>query len=251
VGLVLGIGRRKSHRELARNELNESLDHFMQAATHMAGGVGAKMGPGVSAARGYVKPTAGRMRDAASHGWESTIAAIAPLASAAMDGARSAGDVARMAQFRKQREAERRRKRWSMMARLLGVGAAAGAAGALILRRRKQQWEEYDPTHALEPVRDDAHSAIDSAQESINRTAESGASAAGRAADRVGGAAGKMAAKADDVASEAAARAEAAKDKTASMTGSAAEGARRKTDEATDKAEDLIGRSTPSRNTRS
>lgn len=223
---MLGIGRRKSHRELARKELNESLDHFIRAATYTAGGVGATMGPRVNAAREYVTPTAGRMRNAASQGWESTVAAMAPLASAAKDGARFGGDVARKAQFRKRREAERSRKRWSMMAGLLAAGAAAGAAGALILRRRKQQWEEYDPTHALESMREDAHSAIDSAQESVNRAAEGGASAA-------------------------AAKAEAVKDKTTSMTESAGEGARRKVDQATDKAEGLIGKSPPSRNTRS
>ena len=260
---MLGIGRRRSHRELARKELNESLDHFMQAATHIAGGMGAAVGPRVTAARGYVTPTAGRMRNAASQGWGSTVVAMAPLASAAKDGARSAGNMARRAKSRNKREAEVGRRRWSMLAGLLAAGAAVGAAGAMVLRRRKQ-WEEYDPTRTLEAMHENADSAIDSARDTVNRTAESGASAAGRsmdsakaatgrASDRVGGTADRVAAKADDAAAEAAATFDAAKDKTASMTesakektSSAAEGAKRRADEATD----FLGKTTPSRNSR-
>ncbi|HEY2950395.1 MAG TPA: hypothetical protein VGJ53_18685 [Micromonosporaceae bacterium] len=238
VGLVLGIGRRKTHAKLARRELNESLDHFMRAATHAAGGMGAAVGPKVNAARDYVNPTAGRMRNAASQGWESALAAFAPLASAAKDGARSAGDMALRTRSRnKKREAEMGRKRRSAWAGMLAAGAAVGAAGALIMRRRKQRWEEYDPAQALEAMRDDADTMIDSTQKSVDRAADAGASAAGKAS-------GTMAESTEGQASSAAAT---VKDRASS----AAETAKRQKDQATDQAEDLISKSPPSRNTRS
>ncbi|HEY3008035.1 MAG TPA: hypothetical protein VGJ63_08215 [Micromonosporaceae bacterium] len=233
---MLGIGRRKRHAKLARKELNESLDHFMRAATHAAGGMGATVGPKVNAAREYVTPTAGRMRNAASHGWESTVAAFAPVASAARDGARSAGEMAVRAKSRnrRQQEAEMGRKRRSVWAGMLAAGAAVGAAGALIMRRRKQRWEEYDPAQALEAMRDDADPMIDSTRESVDRAADTGASAVGKASTM----------------------AESAKDQASSTAGtvkerasSTAETAKRQKDKATDQTEDLISRSTPSRNT--
>lgn len=248
---MLGIGRRKNHAELARKELNESLDHFMQAATHAAGGMGATVGPRVNTAREFVTPTAGRMKNAASQGWESTVSAFAPLASAAKDGARSAGDVARKAKSRNKKEQAEGRKRWSVLAGMLAAGAAVGAAGALIVRRRKQRWEEYDPAHALEAMRDEADSTVDSATESMDRTA------------------GKAATTADEMAAEASGTLDAAKDKSKSMAesakdktksmvestkdkaSSAAESTRRQADQATDKAEGFVSKSTPSRNSRS
>lgn len=156
---MLGMARRKTHSQLVKAELGESFDHFMQAATHAAGGVGATMGP--KAADGMT-----RVRETASHGWESTMAALAPLAAAAAEGAREAGlstkragRKARRAGARKmravtpKRESRMSRNRWPMLAGLLAAGAAVGAAGALVMRRRKQQqWQEYEPSQTMEPV---------------------------------------------------------------------------------------------------
>jgi hypothetical protein len=152
---VFGTGRRKSHRQLAKAELGESLDHLRQAATHAASGLGATVGPRLTAAREQVAPQAERIRATAAHGWAGTVAALAPLAVAAMDGARQAGSVARKAKdgkaMRKKRSSGRRR--WSTLAGLLAAGTAVGLAGALVARRRRQHdddWMEYEPVTPLE-----------------------------------------------------------------------------------------------------
>ena len=81
-------------RQLVRAELGESFGHFRQAATHAAGGVGATVGPRVQAARVYLSPTATRVAQTAANGWGSTMTMIAPLAVAALAGAREAGTAA-------------------------------------------------------------------------------------------------------------------------------------------------------------
>ncbi|MDQ7911081.1 hypothetical protein RB614_41995 [Phytohabitans sp. ZYX-F-186] len=135
----------------------------MQAATHAAGGVGATMGP--KAADGMH-----RVRQGAAHGWESTMATLAPLAAAAAEGAREAGrttkragrnarpaGTTKMRAVTPKRESRMSRRRLPMLAGLLAAGAALGAVGALVMRRRKQQqWQEYDPSQAMEPVAADA-----------------------------------------------------------------------------------------------
>jgi hypothetical protein len=164
---VFGMGRRQTRSQLVKSELGESFDHFMQAATHAAGGVGATVGP---------RATDGvdRVKGAAAHGWESTMAAFAPLAAAAADGARQAGRTTSRAGRRTQRVVMRKkeprmsRQRWPMLAGLLAAGTAIGAAGALVMRRRKQQqWQEYDPSQPIEPTRastvDDKASTVDAA----------------------------------------------------------------------------------------
>src|SRR6185437_15856061 len=96
-GHVFGRGRAKTRGELVRAEFVESLEHLKMAATHAAGGVGASVGPRygsardrygsakestknkVNSARGAMTPGTSRMSNAAAHGWDSTIAAIAPL----------------------------------------------------------------------------------------------------------------------------------------------------------------------------
>ncbi|GAA4678944.1 hypothetical protein Prum_043540 [Phytohabitans rumicis] len=148
---MLGIGRRKTRSQLVKAELGESFDHFMQAATHAAGGVGATMGPRTA-------DGVDRVKSAASQGWESTMAALAPLAVAALDGAREAGRTTRKAGSKARsvttkKESRMSRNRWPMLAGLLAAGAAVGAAGALVMRRRKQQqWQEYDPNKAIDPT---------------------------------------------------------------------------------------------------
>lgn len=165
VETVFGLGRRKAHRELVRAELGEGLGHFRQAANHAADGVGAAVGPRVQAARGYVGPAALR----AKKGWESTMVTAAPMAVAALDGARQARAMARKATPSKaeQKWTKATRKKKSArggshglrLATLLAAGAAFGAAAAFALRRRNQpRWDEYDPGQALDAVRSEATS---------------------------------------------------------------------------------------------
>lgn len=160
---MFGFGRRKSQGQLAKAELNQSISHLMQAANHAAKGAGATVGPRVQVARGYVAPTAAKVRDRASTGWGTTLTTLAPLAAAARDGAAQAGPLTRKAKSKTMRitgKKKQPRRRGSMMTGLLAAGAIAGVAGAVALRRRREQqeWAEYDPTRTLEPMRDEVDS---------------------------------------------------------------------------------------------
>jgi hypothetical protein len=160
---VFGIGRRKSEGQLAKAELNQSISHLVQAANHAAKGAGATVGPRVQMARGYVGPAAAIVRDRASTGWGTTLTTLAPLAAAARDGAAQAGPLTRKARSKNMRitgKKKQPRRRGSMMTGLLAAGAIAGLAGAVALRRRREQqeWAEYDPTRTLEPMRDEVDS---------------------------------------------------------------------------------------------
>ncbi|WP_091625853.1 hypothetical protein [Micromonospora peucetia] len=176
-GTVFGIGRRKTQGQLAKVELNQGLGHLRQAATYAAKGAGATVGPRVQAARGAVAPTAVLVRDRASSGLASTVAALAPLALAVRKAqAEAAGKAVtgRKAVAAKQAAATRKvkaknmkasrkknsRRGGSMMTGLLAAGAVAGVAAMAMRRRREQQeWTEYDPTRGkLEPMRDEVDS---------------------------------------------------------------------------------------------
>ena len=170
---MFGIGRRKTHRQLAKAELGESLDHFRRAATHAAGGVGATLGPRMNAARDYVGPTATKVRDKAAHGWATTVTALAPLAVAAAEGARHAGSTARKAKPKNMRAMRKKeslmaRRRWPMLTGILAASAVVGVAGAAAVRRRRQQdWDAYDAGRALESVREDAETLAASSTSSL------------------------------------------------------------------------------------
>jgi len=164
---VFGFGGRTSHRQLVRDELGESLDHLVRAATHAASGVGAAVGPRAYAARDLLSPTAARVRRTALDGWGSAMTRLAPLAVAAAEGARQAGSVARKARSKRVKSMRKKnsmmRRRWPMLTGLLVAGAVAGAVGAVAMRRRGQQpWEEYDPAATLDAVRRDAKTIMDS-----------------------------------------------------------------------------------------
>jgi hypothetical protein len=195
-GLVFGI-RRKSRGELFKSEMGESFDHFMQAATHAAGGVGATVGPRMNTARGYVEPPATRVRDGAVAGWATTMAALAPLVAAASDGAKQAKYVAKTKNIKNIRKKEQpKMSRWPMVAGIVAVGAAVGAAGAVAMRRRRQQqWDEYDPGKALGDAPVTGTSSMDS---TMDKAKDTGAKASDSAKD----AAGKAESKADDLLSD-------------------------------------------------
>ncbi|MEU4713333.1 hypothetical protein AB0F73_06705 [Micromonospora purpureochromogenes] len=177
-GTVFGIGRRKTQGQLAKAELNQGIGHLRQAATYAARGAGATVGPRVQAARGTVTPTAVIVRDRASSGFASTVAALAPLALAvrnaqaqtagkALTGRRAAAAkqtaMSKKAKARNLKAAKKKQKKsGSMMTGLLAAGAVAGVAGAMAMRRRREQqeWAEYDPTQGVETVRDEVDTLV-------------------------------------------------------------------------------------------
>jgi hypothetical protein len=132
----------KNHRTLMRDELGESFDHFRMAVIHAKDGTASHMGPRISATRQSVAPT---LRKASG----ATVASVGPLALAARksakSGVRQAERAARTGRAKLMRE-EPRVRRWpKIMGGLLVAGAAVGAAGALVARRRanRSRWEEY------------------------------------------------------------------------------------------------------------
>jgi hypothetical protein len=164
---VFGIVRRRSRSQLVRQELGQGVEHFKQAATHAARGTEATVGPKIVAARERVQPAAGRVKDAASSSWGSTIAVLAPLAAAATNSARQTGNQSRKAKDnnvkKTQKKASGLQKRTNKalgrkqtkpkatkLAGLLLAGAAVGAGAAFVLRhRQRQQWDSYDPSRPI------------------------------------------------------------------------------------------------------
>jgi hypothetical protein len=135
----------RTRSQLMREELSESLDHAVRAAGHAASGM--------RSAGEQMAPVAGRVRDAASQRWGSTMAAFNddPVSTA-----RHAAKAKRRAK-QSRREAEkairakrRSRARAPRLAAMLAVGAALGAVWAVAQRRRRQQWDEYEPSPPMD-----------------------------------------------------------------------------------------------------
>ncbi|MFI7077603.1 hypothetical protein ACIBO1_09960 [Micromonospora sp. NPDC049903] len=172
-GTVFGIGRRRTEGQLARAELNRGIGHLRLAATHAAKGAGSTVGPRVQTARDAVAPTAVLVRDRAASGLATTAAAMAPLALAMRHAqAEAAGRAAsgkkvvakqaaaaRKVKAKNMKKMKRKKSRRSgtMLAGMLAAGVVAGLAGAIALRRHREQqeWTEYDATTALEPMHEE------------------------------------------------------------------------------------------------
>ena len=202
---MFGI-RRRTHAELVRSELGDSLEHLKAAAGHAAGGVTTAVRPRVDAARDFVVPPATRVRDAAGSGWES----VRPLASNASETAKKAarrskgnknsGRAQRLLDKRAQKMMDQQSssssRRWPIVAAILVAGAAFGAA-AVMRRRRQQQWDEYDPSRSLDAARSGGtgggrgHShgrigdAADAARTSVRTAASTAKGAATSARDKL------------------------------------------------------------------
>jgi hypothetical protein len=160
----------KTHRVQMREELGQSFDHFRQAASHAASGTANLIGPRYESARKSMKKSAGPSVRKANR---ATAAAVMPLAIAV-------GRNARKGKAKVTREQQSTR-RWPMvLGGLLAAGAAVGAAGAVIARRRanRDQWEEYGSTRSTGNSRTDsmietAKSTLDSGREKVQSLAES------------------------------------------------------------------------------
>jgi hypothetical protein len=58
------------------------------------------------------------------------------------------------------REVKGRALRFGLLAAGVAVGVAVGAAGALVARRRRAPWDDYDPTASFESVTEHAKSSV-------------------------------------------------------------------------------------------
>jgi hypothetical protein len=176
-----------------RDELSDGFDHLWQAAVYAAEGIGARVGPKWDSAKEHLPPRVGRMRDVAAQGMDSTLAAFSPLMEAARAGAVNATRKAQKAARRAERKAERKkesamaRRRTTVLVGLLTAGTAAGAAGAIMLRRRnRNRWQEYEaPGLTAEPTVDQTIGDQTTGQPA-NVFAEQATQAGGKAATRTG-----------------------------------------------------------------
>jgi hypothetical protein len=198
---VFGRGQSATRQDLASAEFVESMDHFRQAATHAAGGLGATVGPKVGlgmdiardkmgsargyvgTARAYMVPGTAKMTQAASRGWDTTIAFVMPLADAARvgsiraatlpDGIKLPSGVKVQAMKAQAIKAQAMRKKTppssssghtaTAMVSIVAAGAALGATGALVARRRnRSKWAEYEPA----ALQDDAQAFVDQTRSS-------------------------------------------------------------------------------------
>nr|WP_296069084.1 hypothetical protein [uncultured Actinoplanes sp.] len=192
--------RRKSRSRQMKDELGQSVDHFVRAATLAAQETSATVGPKFTAAKDRVQPAAVKAKGAASSGWDSALATITPLVTAATDQVRQTGKVSRkqakknakenQKQVRKAakentksaRKLEKRankalnRKKggksklfgYALLGTAVGIGAAYAAK-----RRQAAQWEEYEPAAPLStsiPVNGADDAAFEPADQSPNGT---------------------------------------------------------------------------------
>jgi hypothetical protein len=157
--------RRKRHSATMRDELGQGVEHFKRAATLAAQETSATVGPKLTAARGRVQPATTRARDAASSSWETAVATLVPLITAAGENVRLTGkksaQVSKKEAKANKKNAKKLEKRASKAlgrsrrgsGRFLGLavaGAALGAGAAYAMRKRRAaQWEEYDGSQPL------------------------------------------------------------------------------------------------------
>jgi hypothetical protein len=230
---VFGRRQVKTHSQLMRDELSEGFGHLWQAAAHAAGGVGATVGPKWDSAKEHFPPRAGSMRNAAAHGLDSTLAAFMPLMDAARTGAANATKKAQKARkMAGKKESGMSRKRATILVGLLTAGAAAGAAGAIIARRRNRaRWEEYE-AQGINAVRGAAKSALDTTKSTMDK----GAQKVGNWTDTARDSADSAMSSASDSANLFAEQTKHAAGNMAGRTGEAMEQGKAKTDQFADKA---------------
>jgi hypothetical protein len=169
---VFATMRRRRRSAKMKQELGQSVDHFKRAATIAAQETSATVGPKIIAAKDRVQPVAVKAKDSASSGWDTAVATLTPLVTAAGENVRQVGKkggkVSRRTLKANKKNAKKLEKRANRAlgrkqtgrrsGKLLGfalVGTAAGVGAAYLVRRRKaQQWDEYDPSPAtpMQPI---------------------------------------------------------------------------------------------------
>jgi hypothetical protein len=165
--------RRKSRSQRMKNELGQSVDHFKRAAALAAQETSASVGPTLSAAKGKVQPAAVKAKETATGGWDSALATLTPLVTAATEQVRQTSKVnqkaAKKAAKQNEKSAKKLEKKVSKAVdrkqgrrgsrffglALLGTAIGIGAAYAA-KRRQAAQWDEYDPATPVVTGADDA-----------------------------------------------------------------------------------------------
>ena len=149
--------RRKNRSAKMKSELAQSVDHFRRAASIAAQETSATVGPKYYAARDRVQPTAVKAKDAASSSWDSALATLTAATEKAQRVSKSTAKASKKDAKKNAKKLDKRagkalgrkqkKSRGSKLGGLLLAGAAIGAAGAYVARKRRQdQWDEYDPT---------------------------------------------------------------------------------------------------------
>lgn len=166
-----------------RDELSQSFEHLRYAAAHAATGAANTIAPRFDAARAAVKPGLRKARGKTSDG-------VDTMFSAARSTTRQAQGLARRSTARvTKKESAMAGRRWPVViGGLMVAGAAAGAVGALVKRRRAQRsWDEYDSTRSTtgnnKAMVDSAKSSMDAG---INRVSSAASTAKDRASDLIG-----------------------------------------------------------------
>jgi cytoskeletal protein RodZ len=166
---VFGRTDSRTHTDQLLQELTESYGHLKLAAGHAAGGATEKLTPPYDKAR-----------NTATRGWQSTRNAFAPIYEQMRDGATNARRGAQLS--------DKRNRTWPVLVSLLAAGAAVGAAGAMIARRRRvaHQWDEFEPDELIEEPGYGRHESLDAAADDpAESTAEKTSSKATAATKKV------------------------------------------------------------------
>lgn len=157
------------------DELAESYGHVKLAAGHVAGGAAER-----------ITPTYDKARNATSRGWIYTKDAFSPLYEQVKEGAANA---------RKENDVGKR-NRWPGLVGLLAAGAAVGAAGAMVARRRRAaaQWDEYEPMPAIDDIGYGTDTAMaDTSKDRMSSATKKVTASAASVADTVSEKSGKIA----------------------------------------------------------
>lgn len=190
------LGRTKERVAEPRigGELHEGFDHFRSAASLAAGRAAERIAPAVDSARAstreMVAPRVEQAREAASRAWEGRMKRSAQMTKkqaksaeklsrrarrkaqrASMDANRL-GRRARMRRRSMETAPKPRRRRWMLGA--LGIGAALGAIGAMVSRRKAPEWEEYEPMERGDAAGEKVTEMADVARRRTGTVVESG-----------------------------------------------------------------------------